>query len=326
MLDESRRVGSHVVLEGVSAQHRIAQRIGYKMTRRVLRLTPSRFIHRIHSDREVAEVGNVQLLLGNRQVVVVVVQLQRADAIAVATLLIQHDVILFLTLSLLTHPQHVHVEDPEVVLNETPIVRRWRGRQRNHLLRLEAVVDQTLRLVLLLLLRQKSERVVLVHQKHFKGVRLRRPDNDEEVLNVLQVDLLVLVATHEERRLLKKAAQRVHLRVRFGRGEEHHVALGVSRLGRAYRVVGPLHVAVVEVGRLLEDQRVVRDGRAEHVSIAGSEAISPHLHPVRSHEAVGDGVVDLARGGVVDAEREGVHVPLDDLNLVGGEVLHVQVV
>ena len=122
MLNESRCVGRHIVLEGVSTLNRIAQRIGYKMTRRVLRVTPSRFIHRIHPDREIPEVGNIQFLLGNRQVVVVVVQLQRADAIAVTALLIQHDVVLRLIPFLLTHSQHIHVEDPVVVLNETTIV------------------------------------------------------------------------------------------------------------------------------------------------------------------------------------------------------------
>ena len=95
---------------------------------------------------------------------------------------------------------------------------------------------------------------------------------------------------------------------------------------KEYRVVRSLHVAVVEVRRLLKDERVVGDRRAEHVAVAGSEITLPRLHPVRAHEAVGDGVIDLARGGVVDAEREGVYVPLDDLDLVGGQVLHVQVV
>ena len=83
-----------VVLVGIARQDRVAQRVVHAVTGGVLRLTPPRRTNGVHPDGEVAEVRHVQLLLGDAQVVVVEVQLQCADPVPVAALLVQQDVVL----------------------------------------------------------------------------------------------------------------------------------------------------------------------------------------------------------------------------------------
>ena len=117
MLEETRGVCGDVVLVRVSGKNGVAQRVVHTVAGGVLRLMQWLGSHGVHAHCEVAEVRNLHLLFRNAEVVVVEVQLQRANAVPVAALLVQDDVILGLSSTReqtpSTHPCQIYGTCPQ---------------------------------------------------------------------------------------------------------------------------------------------------------------------------------------------------------------------